>query len=178
MRSAAIAVAALSASLLVPGSTVLAQGLPRPGDRVRVTSGVYQPLVSQVKAISADSLVVSANGTDVHLAMAQVSLLEKGVGQKSQFLTGGLIGLLAGAGVGAIAGLASGDDPPGWFSFTAEQKAIMGAVVLGGIGGAVGLIAGALIKTERWVEVPLDNVGLSFAPQRDGRFRLGMSISF
>lgn len=53
---------------------------------------------------------------------------------------GAVIGLFA----GAIAGLASGDDPPGWFSFTAGQKAISLGLVVGMPAGAlIGAIIGA-----------------------------------
>lgn len=58
-----------------------------------------------------------------------------------------LIGMGVGALTGAISGFASGDDEPGMFSMTAEEKALGGA--LGGalIGGAIGGIIGTLAKT-------------------------------
>jgi hypothetical protein len=37
---------------------------------------------------------------------------------------------------------------------------------------------GALIKTDRWEEVPLDRLRVSFAPKRDGRFTVGFRIAF
>jgi len=42
----------------------------------------------------------------------------------------------------------------------------------------LGAVIGALIKTDRWEEVPLDALRVSFVPQRDGRFGLGMSVRF
>jgi hypothetical protein len=53
------------------------------------------------------------------------------------------IGLLTGALTGAALGASDGDDPPGWFSMTAAQKAKGGAVVLGGLGALVGPTVGA-----------------------------------
>jgi len=41
----------------------------------------------------------------------------------------------------------------------------------------VGAITGAFIKTDRWEEVPLDRLQVSFAPQRDG-FAVGLSVAF
>ncbi len=88
------------------------------------------------------------------------------------------IGLLAGAFSGAFIGLASGDDPPGFLSFTAEEKAALGAFVFGGLGGVIGLIAGTASPGERWEEVPLDQLRVSFGPQRDGPFGLGLLVRF
>jgi hypothetical protein len=44
------------------------------------------------------------------------------------------IGFLTGALTGAVVGFADGDDPPGWFSMTAEQKA--GVLAVGPVAGA------------------------------------------
>ena len=41
-----------------------------------------------------------------------------------------------------------------------------------------GAVIGALIKTDRWEEIPRDRVSLSVASQRDGRFGLGLSVRF
>ena len=67
--------------------------------------------------------------------------------KKNAGLEGVLIGLVAGAAVGAIIGFASGDDPPEeWFALTAGEKAF-GLGLLGGSTGAlIGAIAGALSK--------------------------------
>ena len=44
------------------------------------------------------------------------------VRRKASTVRGLGYGALIGFGIGAIAGLASGDDPSGWFAYTAEQK--------------------------------------------------------
>ena len=61
------------------------------------------------------------------------------------------LGALIGAGVGVIGGFASGDDEcdedgGDWciLTFTAEQKAVLLGLVFGGLGGMVGLVAGAV----------------------------------
>ncbi|MEE4177764.1 MAG: hypothetical protein V2I46_09660 [Bacteroides sp.] len=53
------------------------------------------------------------------------------------------IGALSGAAVGAIAGYASGDDEPGWFSSTAEEKAAGGAIFLSFPGAGIGALFGS-----------------------------------
>ena len=100
------------------------------------------------------------------------------LGTGSSARKGAGIGLLIGAATGAVIGFASGDDGPGWFSFTAEEKAALGAVGLGGLGAVIGLIAGAASSGERWEEVPLNRLRVSFGPQRDGRFGFGASVRF
>jgi hypothetical protein len=54
----------------------------------------------------------------------------------------------------------------------------VGAIVVAVPSAFVGGIIGAFIKTDRWEEVPLDRLRVSFAPQRDGRFALGLSVAF
>jgi hypothetical protein len=85
-----------------------------------------------------------------------------------------------GAFSGGLIGFASGDDPPGsgFFTFTAGEKAAFGAIGFGVLGGIIGGIAGAVSTHERWVQIPLDRMRFSIAPQRDGQFALKMVVSF
>jgi hypothetical protein len=57
------------------------------------------------------------------------------------------IGFLAGALGGAVAGLASGDDPPceGYclLTLSAGGKAVIGGVMFGSLGGLIGIVVGA-----------------------------------
>ncbi len=89
-------------------------------------------------------------------------------------LRGGAIGLLVGAGVGAAIGLASGNDSPcsGWFCWAlgAEEKAAIGAVVLGVVGGIIGYVIASSGKHDRLL--------VSVGPQRDGRLGVGASARF
>jgi len=57
------------------------------------------------------------------------------------------IGALIGAGTGVVMGLASGDDEcEGFclFQMTAEEKAVVGGILMGGLGSVVGLVVGAV----------------------------------
>lgn len=59
------------------------------------------------------------------------------------------IGALIGGGTGIILGLASGDDTCEneghcWFTLSAEGKAILGGIFLGGTAGLLGLVVGAM----------------------------------
>ncbi|MBL7803915.1 MAG: hypothetical protein JNL02_09290 [Saprospiraceae bacterium] len=53
-------------------------------------------------------------------------------------LTGAAIGM----GIGTLAGYASGDDPPGFLSFTKEEKSVMGLIFMGLGGAIIGLFVG------------------------------------
>lgn len=70
--------------------------------------------------------------------------------RKSRFWRDAGLGSLIGGGAGALIGFASGDDPPGVLSFTAEEKAkagfIAGAVSSFLIGGIIGATRGKNIK--------------------------------
>lgn len=65
------------------------------------------------------------------------------------------MGMLVGGGVGALIGLASGDDPPGFLSFSAGQKAMAVGLMLGLAGGIGGLIVGIANSTPDVVLIPL-----------------------
>ena len=148
---------------------------PEAGERVRVTApdlDVHRH-TGLLVAVQRDSLTVDT----LTVARASITRLEVQRGRKTNARKGAWIGALslglAGVGLG-IAGCADYDcDGDEW-------SAVIG--VLGGVGalggGLIGLGVGALIKTERWEEVPLDRLRVSFAPQRDGRFGLGLSVRF
>ncbi len=85
-------------------------------------------------------------------------------------LRGGAIGLLVGAGVGAVIGLASGDDTPCWIACTASEKAAIGAVMFGAVGAVIGYAIASSGQHDRLL------VGVG--PQRDGRYGLGATVRF
>ncbi len=186
----------LAVSLLPPCASVQAQerpsvaglarrGLLAPGARVRLyasqtADGRYGWFVGRIVRWVPDSLTLKPeDDLPVVVPVASITRLEVSRGRRSNWAEGAGIGLLVGAATGAIIGLAS-DPNCGGFApcFTAESLAAGLAVVFGGVGGVIGLIIGASTTTERWVEVPLDRLRVSFAPQRDGRFALGLSMRF
>jgi len=99
---------------------------------------------NKTKQFNDNSALRQANGSySIDAAQINTITLKK----KNAGLKGTLIGFGIGAAIGAIVGLASGDDDPKqWFAYTAGEKAV-GLGVMGGITGAViGGIAGALAK--------------------------------
>jgi hypothetical protein len=98
---------------------------------------------------------------------------------------GGGSGLLVGAFSELLASLENlGPDFSGR-SRTEDQSSACGetdcllryTAIGAGAGAILGAVLGA-IKFAYWEEVPLDRLSASFAPQRDGRFAFGASISF
>ena len=89
-------------------------------------------------------------------------------------LRGGVIGLLVGAGVGAVIGLASGDEPPDLgcaiFFCRASERVAIGAVVFGFVGAVIGYAIASSGQHDRLL--------VSVGPRRDGRYGLGASVRF
>lgn len=65
--------------------------------------------------------------------------------RKGKVGKGAWIGALSGVGAGIILGLIDGDDEPGWFSYTKEEKALALGIYLGVVGTGIG----ALIATKK-----------------------------
>ncbi len=148
------------------------------GVRVRITAPDVDidKYDGTVAAVRGDTLTV---GT-VQVPLASVTRLDVHQGRKGNVGKGAMIGTL----VGVPTGLALGVFYQQACSNTSDigQTCLglvpIGAVAVGLAGALVGGTIGALIKTDRWEEVPLDRLRVSFAPQRDGRFALGLSVRF
>jgi hypothetical protein len=124
------------------------------------------------------SLVLRLDKEDAVMEVPFDSLarLEMVTGRKSHTLLGMALGSLVFGGAGALAG-GSVDcyELGGWGDETCVLMGAGAGIVAGGILGAV---TGALIKTDRWEEVPLDRLRLQVAQQPGGRLGIGASIRF
>ena len=179
MRHATFLVAVLA---FVPLATATAQELPpvKVGDRVRVTAPGVHRLEGPVLLLTTDSLVMRFEyGAPNRLAipLASVTRLELSMPGASRAGQGALTGLAIGGGGGAIVAVTVCAG-----SFYLEDAAglcvLAGAVIFGAGGALVGAIIGDMTTGTRWEEVPLDRLRLQVAPQRDGRFGLGLSVRF
>ena len=174
----------------------MAPGAVVPGARVRITapSVSAEQFIGEVVRVSGDTLVVTAKmfrsmvkGAPTYISkrlevpFASVTRLDVSRGKKNHILTGALVGLLVGGGVGAIHGSSLGDDDPEPFSIitlTAEQKAAAWGIGFGAVGLVIGAAIGATKKTDIWKPVPLDRIRVSMAPQRHGGLALSASFEF
>ena len=159
-------------TLLLAGMPTLAaaQWIER-GDYVRVSAEQYPDLRGRVKLLTARTIVVDT----VRLPLSSVNGIL--VRRRSSYTGyGAAIGMLVGGGLGAAL-----TDPPGESSCPGSlgpcdlDRPI--AIVAGAFGGLlIGAAIGSSLNTERWEKVPLDLLRVSFTPQRDGRFALGLSL--
>ncbi len=109
-------------------------------------------------AVKPSSLLLlnSLSGADVSIEVSDISAIR--VVKKSRAWAGLGFGALGGAAMGAIIGLASGDDPQredfwgNMFRFSAGEKALWTGFALGVVGGVVGLTVGALAGTDKTIQ--------------------------
>ena len=118
------------------------------GADVRITIG-SRTVHGKILRTTDESIVVAAGKSQEMFPQQEVKrVLLRGDSHRGR---NSLIGLGAGAAVGAIIGAAAHQDCTGWCIFYTSRgaDAAGGAIVLGGIGAAVG----ALIPTRSWLEV-------------------------
>ena len=171
---------ALVVLALAPVATLVAQepGPPlEPGARVRVTApdlGIEKQQAT-FQALRGDTLVVMADST-MYYALGSITRFDVYRGRKSHWKTGLAIGAVLGAIVGGAAGYAYeaiNDEYTPEYAAPVAFGALAGAAVVGALGAGVG----AIMRTDRWEEVPLDQLRVSFVPRRDG-FALGFAVAF
>lgn len=154
------------------------------GVRVRVTSDAAPSTSSgKVVVLTRDSLEIAPANAEFTIGFrrAEITRLEISSGRRQNKLKGFWIGALVGAGTGAVAGFASGDDSciphctleDGLFKRSAAGKAVELGVMLGLAGGLIGTIVGAFTTSERWV-----TASSIVVPIVDARGRVGLAISY
>ena len=111
-----------------------------------------QAVRGELIAVRQDSLLLldSSSGADAKIVVSEISAVR--IVKKSRAWPGLGYGALAGALVGGIAGLSGGDDEGGFFSLSAEEKAVFLGVFLGGVFGLIGLVVGAASGTDKEIE--------------------------
>ena len=145
------------------------------GERVRATIEEQSgKLTGTLVEWGQDILYLAPDGsaervTATAIPLSTLSRLEISKGLRSNAgkgaLIGGGIGLLVGGGMSIIAGSTVDTEVT-----STDYLVFTGLVTLGGAG--LGALIGALIKSERWEEYPLDSLRLGIAPGGDGGFQL------
>ncbi len=170
MRNIILAVTAFT--LIIPARAAAQDVLwLKPGAKVRLTVPTLglNERGGWVQELTGDTLVAHVDVMQqgrlrlemLHVPMSSITKLDVVTGRKGHWLAGAGIGFL----FGVVTGAASGDDPSDqWFAYSAGEKAMMGGLGFGLIGAGVG----ALIKSDRWSEVPLDQIRPRLVAQKDG----------
>lgn len=150
------------------------------GDEVRVVAG-DSAFTGWVRSAGHDRMILSVSGLvrPVSLRYDSISRIQVNGGRAvgRGFLMGGGIGLLCGAGVGALIAFQSEDDTGGFDPIKPGDAALMGGIV----GGIVGFLVGGAIGAEsahvQWRDVDPHTLGL-LLPDSGGGVSLVLSRSF
>jgi len=149
----------------------------RKGDRIRVsTSTAYERFTGNVEAFDDTTITLRAvkDAGPTVIRRQEITKLAVSVGQRGSRGGHAAAGGAIGAGVGALIGLASGDDDPSEFlPLTAGEKAVILAVPF----ALVGALIGVALPVEHWQQVPVDRVVVSVESVH-GRTGLSLSYSF
>ncbi len=155
--------------LLMPGSMALAQQTPdlAVGTRVRVTApgAGRQQLAGNIVAVDEKALTVIDDGRPVRVPHELITKLDVSWGRKRHVWQGLLVGAAAGGLIGAVLPLCT-QDMSGYETCSTRGELITGGVI--GFGG-VGAMLGALVKSDKWVETPLDGVRIGLRSGPSGR---------
>jgi len=184
-------------TLSAPITTLAAQGsqdqLPlQRGDWVKVRFACTTPRVhgkpaseycitleGGLASVTTDTISVHPDGGPVPVALllASVDGVERREEGRSYAGRGALYGALIGAAAGGVT-LYLASRSSGFLEEGAGGFAVLGAL-LGGLAGApLGAGIGALIRTDSWQEVQLDQLRVQPVVARDGRFGLMASVRF
>ncbi len=178
--------------LTLPGSKLSAQAPIPNGARVRISTPAFV-LDHREGFLAADHVLILDRDRSVAVPLAALTKLERRA-KKSNATAGGLVGLIVGLVAGSVTGTYAGLKASECESNVVNGRCMSGgaavsdpigltggawgSVVGGVLGAAIGAAIGASVRTERWEEVPLDQLSVSFAPKRDGGFAFGLSVSF
>jgi hypothetical protein len=184
MRSQALV---LVFCFVVPRLSAQSGAPPDSGQRVWVrspkASGALDAGVKGTfEGMTSDSLRVrqAPGGPLVSVGLGPQTRLFVFTGRRSSLGRGAAIGGLGGVLAGAIIGFAGGEDCSGsdWLCFDRGTMALAGAVALGGVGLAGGLIVGALSSHDTWAPTGWRaNLHPLVTPVRQG-LGLGLSVAF
>jgi hypothetical protein len=155
------------------------------GSRVRIVASSLPGGVGVGNIITsdADSLIVQRERPQevVRLARAEVSSIQVSAGHRRHAGRGALLGVLIGAGSGAVIGAMTWSPCTG-FCFlepdTRGASAALGAGVLGTVGAVVGTIAGVFSVSDEWQSVTVSpTVGVNRTENGNSARAFGLRFS-
>ena len=170
----------LGAALLFVSPPAVAQELPEPGTRVRALSEKRTLAIGTLQSVAADSItIVDAAGTERALSRADVRL-ERSLGKKGNFAKHFAItaGSIAVAG-GLLSAMTWSECSDCFIAPDSRPEAFLWGLAAGGlIGVPLGVIAGLVIKVERWAPVALPGSGSESNAAQSGHNRFEVYAAF
>jgi hypothetical protein len=145
----AAAAALLALSLVMPS----AAKEKAKGAEVLVQKKDGQRVKAELLAIKDRRLILMDSATLSEVTFGVDDIRSIRVVKKAKVLKGLGLGSLTGGVVGSGLGFLSGNDEPGFFSFTAGEKALVIGVFFAAMGGVVGGISGAIAGTDESVDL-------------------------
>jgi len=148
----------------------------------RASGGMNAGIKGTLEAVTGDSLLrlTGEQGQAVSVGLGAQSQLFIFAGRRSSAGHGAVIGGIAGALAGAVIGAVGGEDCSGdeYLCFNRGTTAVAGALVLGGIGVAGGLIVGALMPHDTWARATWSGPLRAVVTPSSHGIGLGLSLSF
>ena len=186
------AVAVIFLTPLAGGVAQAQAPLPPPGTRLRVTHSCEQTAQpgdrtgcrseGTLVRWQGDTLTLASGQSSTRYGVNAISRVEVSRGTRSHRLLGAGIGFLAGGGVAAAVLYTGGSTSS--CDQSANQDAMstgecIGLTALGGLAGAgLGAIVGGFFRSERWDDVPLQQLRVSLGPRAGRRLGLGLQVTF
>lgn len=131
----------------------------------------------QLEALDADTLRIRVGSNTAVFAIATTAIARLSVvdGTRGHFWTGAGMGLLGGVLIGGIIG--STQNLEGSFLFSNTNPTLLGAVVGAPAGVLLGGVIGALIRSDRWQAVPMNDQRIRVVP-RLGAWGFTVMVTF
>jgi len=154
--------------------------LPQPGAEVRVTTRVGRMFYGHLDQATADSIRIrtaGANDRTVVTAIPRDSIARFEVNHPGggHGAVGALIG--AGAGLSAGAALAALNCPLGFCSADTQSQNVKDTELAMIVGGVIGALTGAGIRSSHWSEVAAERVRVTAGPAGGG-LGVGLTLRF
>ncbi|MEJ1240253.1 hypothetical protein WBG78_19080 [Chryseolinea sp. T2] len=139
--------------VLLLNAAAFGQEGQKPG-KIKVYNAIVRVSTEEKKIVgvlaAVDDSTIHLKGSNGSLRINARAIKSIIIKRKGNVGRGALGGALSGMFLGGIIGFASGDDEPcsGWFcyTYTAEEKALAGAIVGSGLGALLGMGLGAVRK--------------------------------
>ena len=114
------------------------------GAHVMIQKKDGKTIIGELLTVKSDVIILMNSLDQTGITQSVNDIKKITIVKKGRFFKGLGLGLIIGGGSGAVLGLASGDDKPGFLSMTAGEKAAAGGLGLGILGALAGGILGAI----------------------------------